>query len=92
MATQQDSEATWSPTAAVDTGTALRTGPHGLIEVLAGVERDLILKALQESHGNKAKAARALGITERLMGIRVKRLGIDWRGLRAHRKHSRHTI
>ena len=55
---------------------------HDLKHALGEIERDLILKALQESHGNKAKAARALGITERLMGLRVKRLGIDWRGLR----------
>ena len=59
---------------------------HDLKRVLGDIERDLILTALRESHGNKAKAARALGITERLMGIRVKRLGIDWRGLRTRRK------
>lgn len=65
---------------------------QNLKRVLGEIERDLILAALQESHGNKAKAARALGITERLMGIRVKRLGIDWRGLRTSRKHPReHT-
>jgi transcriptional regulator with GAF, ATPase, and Fis domain len=58
-------------------------GAPALKDVLEHVERDLILTALRESHGNKAKAARALGITERLMGIRVKRLGIDWRGLRS---------
>jgi Nif-specific regulatory protein len=57
-------------------------GAHALKEVLAGIERDLILTALQQSRGNKAQAARALGITERLMGLRVKRLGIDWRALR----------
>ena len=61
---------------------------HDLKSVLGEFERDLILRALQESHGNKAKAARALGITERLMGIRVKRLGIDWRSLRIRRKDS----
>jgi transcriptional regulator with GAF, ATPase, and Fis domain len=61
-------------------------GAPALKQVLEGVERDLILTALRESRGNKAKAARALGITERLMGLRVKRLGIDWRGLRARRK------
>ena len=60
--------------------------PGGLKDVLEGIERDLILSALRESHGNKARAARSLGITERLMGIRVKRLGIDWRGLRTRRK------
>jgi len=59
---------------------------HDLKRVLGEIERDLILTALRESHGNKAKAARALGITERLMGIRVKRLGIDWRVLRTRRK------
>ena len=61
---------------------------HDLKRVLGEIERDLILTALRESHGNKAKAARALGITERLMGIRVKRLGIDWRGLRTRRKRT----
>ena len=61
-------------------------GAHTIKEVLEGIEHDLILAALQESHGNKAKAARALGITERLIGLRVKRLGIDWRGLRPRRK------
>ena len=64
------------------------TETHDLKSVLGDIERDLILTALRESHGNKAKAARALGITERLMGIRVKRLGIDWRGLRNRKKDS----
>jgi Nif-specific regulatory protein len=59
-----------------------------LKSVLEGIERDLILTALRESHGNKAQAARSLGITERLMGLRVKRLGIDWRGLRAKRRRA----
>lgn len=45
-------------------------------------ERDMILAALKAAHGNKAKAARALGLTERLMGIRVKKHGIDWRAFR----------
>ena len=61
---------------------------HHLKDVLQNIEHDLILTALQESHGNKAKAARALGITERFMGIRVKRLGIDWRGLRVRGKNT----
>jgi transcriptional regulator with GAF, ATPase, and Fis domain len=68
------------------TAEQVSAGAPALKEVLEGVERDLILTALRESRGNKAKAARALGITERLMGLRVKRLGIDWRGLRARRK------
>lgn len=67
-------------------------GAHDLKSVLEELEHDLILKALRESNGNKAKAARALGITERLIGIRVKRLGIDWRGLRPRRhRATEHT-
>jgi len=75
---------TVASTAPHDPRTAEQTagGGHDLKGVLEEHERDLILAALRESHGNKAKAARALGITERLIGIRVKRLGIDWRSLR----------
>ena len=64
---------------------------HALKDVLEGVEHDLILNALLKSHGNKAKAARALGITERLMGIRVKHFGIDWRRLRPRYSHTPST-
>lgn len=67
------------------------TPAHDLKSVLEEHERDLILTALRESRGNKAKAARTLGITERFMGIRVKRLGIDWRSLRPRYSGSKPT-
>jgi len=86
MATDQDTQGIWNPTAEKETGEDPHARSGGLKSVLGELERDLILAALRESRGNKAKAARALGITERLMGIRVKRLGIDWRGLRTSRK------
>ena len=75
---------TFTSSAADDTGAADKNAgvAHDLKHVLEEHERDLILTALRASHGNKAKAARALGITERLMGICVKHLGIDWRSLR----------
>jgi Nif-specific regulatory protein len=47
-----------------------------LHETLNNLERELILDALKSSRGNKTKAARLLGITERLMGLRVKKHGI----------------
>ncbi len=53
-----------------------------LTATLEAVERDLIEDALKTCKGNKAKAARALGITERLMGLRVKGYGIDPRRFR----------
>ncbi len=49
---------------------------------LEGVERELILDALKSSRGNMAKAARALGISERIMGLRVRHYGIDSRRFR----------
>jgi Nif-specific regulatory protein len=56
-------------------GGALHIGT--LRATLEYVERDLIYDALKASRGNMAKAARSLGLTERVMGLRVKRYGID---------------
>ncbi len=53
-----------------------------LDESLDNLERELLLEALKQTRGNMAKAARALGITERIMGLRVKKHGIDSRQLR----------
>ena len=54
----------------------------GLQDLLANYERELLLEALKMSRGNRAKAARSLGITERTMGLRVGRYGIDSRRFR----------
>jgi Nif-specific regulatory protein len=48
------------------------------------LERDLLLDALKSSRGNIAKAARALGMTERLMGLRIKKHDIDPHRFRVH--------
>ena len=53
-----------------------------LQETLDNLERDIIVDAIKTARGNKAKAARALGLTERLMGIRVKKHAIDYRRFR----------
>jgi Nif-specific regulatory protein len=47
--------------------------PNALDEL----ERELILDALKFSRGNMAKAARSLGVSERVMGIRVRKHGIE---------------
>ncbi|MEW6355460.1 MAG: nif-specific transcriptional activator NifA [Planctomycetota bacterium] len=44
---------------------------------LDNVEREVLLDALKSSRGNMAKAARSLGVTERIMGLRVNKHGID---------------
>jgi Nif-specific regulatory protein len=61
----------------LQTAEATGTASGGnLQETLDNLERELILDALKSSRGNKTKAARLLGITERLMGLRVKKYGI----------------
>ncbi|EDM73994.1 Sigma-54 dependent, Vanadium nitrogenase transcriptional regulator, VnfA [Plesiocystis pacifica SIR-1] len=44
-----------------------------LDEALEAVEREILERALADSGGNRASAARALGISERRMGLRVKK-------------------
>ena len=47
-----------------------------LPEVLGGIERSLIEKALQLSYGNKKKAAKLLGISRFAMARHMEKLGI----------------
>jgi Nif-specific regulatory protein len=67
----------------LQTAEASGTVPTGNLEAtLDSVERELIIESLKTSRGNMAKAARAIGITERLMGLRVSKHGIDPRRFR----------
>lgn len=51
---------------------------HGDLESTLGkMEKELLLDALRATHGNIARAARRLGITERMMGIRIRKYDID---------------
>jgi Nif-specific regulatory protein len=52
--------------------------PGGLLEnAVNSLERDMIVNALRTSHGKMAAAARVLGITERMITLRVKKFDID---------------
>jgi DNA-binding NtrC family response regulator len=44
---------------------------------LQEIEREHILRVLQETEGNKSKAARALGIERKTLYEKARRLGID---------------
>jgi transcriptional regulator with GAF, ATPase, and Fis domain len=66
----------------VDTAGA---GCESLHDKVEEFERDLIMRALEIAGGNKAKAARSLRITERIMGLRVRKYGIDPKRFRANR-------
>ncbi len=56
----------------------IREGRAGTLPaVLEALERRMIVKALESTNGNMAAAARELGITERVIGLRVEKYGLD---------------
>ncbi|MBI1388426.1 MAG: GAF domain-containing protein [bacterium] len=56
-----------------------------LLAILDNVEREIILDTLEAARGNQAKAAKMLGVTERIMGLRLKKHGIDPKQFRTAR-------
>ena len=50
---------------------------QSLKDALAAHERDLVLDALKSARGNRARAARLLHTTERIIGYAVRKHGID---------------
>ena len=53
-----------------------------LQEALDALEARMIGEALEEAEGNMAKAAEQLGISDRIMGLRMKKYGFDFRVFR----------
>ena len=49
---------------------------RSLDEIIANKERELIIDALKKSGGQQRKAAHELGITERILGYKIKKYGI----------------
>jgi len=67
----------------LQTAEASDTAHHGSLKTaITNLERELLLDALKSSKGNKAKAARMLGLTERIMGLRLDDHGIDFKRFR----------
>jgi two-component system response regulator PilR (NtrC family) len=67
-------------TPAVSGGTPVTTALNsnaGLGDQLEGIEREAILKALEQARFNKTAAAKALGISFRALRYRIKKLGIE---------------
>ncbi len=53
-----------------------------LSDAVAAYEKDLIQDTLKSTRGNRAKTARLLGSTERIIGYKVRKYGIDCRRFR----------
>jgi Nif-specific regulatory protein len=54
-----------------------------LKDSMEAFEKDALLDALKSARGNRAKAARLLGTTERIFNYRVRKYGIDHRRFKA---------
>jgi Nif-specific regulatory protein len=64
--------------ASLQTAATTATMQAGTLDIILGkMEKQIILDALISSKGNSAKAADQLGITERMMGIRIKKYDIE---------------
>lgn len=62
----------------LQTAEASNTKMSGTLEeTMFRVEHEMLVEALKNAKGNRAMAARELGITERLMGLRVKTHNIE---------------
>lgn len=53
--------------------------PDTLKDKIKDMEKQAILNALEECEWVQARAARKLGITERMIGYKIKKYGIDIR-------------
>ena len=62
----------------LQTAEASGTTPRGSLQSAVGaIERELIQDALKWARGNMARAARSLKVSERIMGLRVRKYRID---------------
>jgi two-component system response regulator PilR (NtrC family) len=66
-----------APQAVAGATAALPTPDGGLDDYISNLERNAIIKALEESRYNKTAAAKKLGITFRALRYKLKKLGID---------------
>ena len=60
---------------------ALRDG-LSLDEALNTLEKQIMMSSLEKTGGNMLKAAEKLGVTPRIMGLRMKKYGLDYRDFR----------
>ncbi|MBP1676185.1 MAG: DNA-binding protein Fis [Bacteroidetes bacterium] len=64
--------------ASLQTAAGTETMQSGTLDIILGkMEKQIIVDALIATKGNSTKAAEQLGITERMMGIRIKKYDIE---------------
>ena len=75
---QQEAE----PCPCGSTGFAVDLAQGSLDDALASLEKSMMIAALQETGGNMLKTAARLGITTRIMGLRMKKHKLDYKEFR----------
>jgi Nif-specific regulatory protein len=69
----------------LQTATSSGTETKGTLSaILDRVEKQMIIETLLTTRGNLTKAAEHLGVTERIIGLRIKRYNIDPRRFKLH--------
>ncbi len=53
-----------------------------LLQKLDAIEKEMIMEALKRTKGNMSRAAVQLGLSDRIMGLRIKKFDIDYRKFR----------
>jgi Nif-specific regulatory protein len=73
----------------LQTSISSKTKQNGTLEnVLDRVEKQMLLETLLTTKGNLAKAAKDLGLTERQIGLRIKKYNIDSGRFKPHKENS----
>jgi len=72
----------------LQTASTSKTMQNGTLDIILGkIEAQIIMDALIASKGNIAKAAEKLGITERIMGLRIRKYKIDPKRFKIKSEH-----
>jgi Nif-specific regulatory protein len=62
-------------------------GSSSFLELrLSSIEHDMLVEALRRYRGNTTEAAKALGLTRRTIGLRMKRLNLNYKQFRKNTK------
>ena len=69
--------------AALQTSVPDATPSGSLADAVAALEKRMITAALKASRGHMAKAAASLGVTERILGLRMRAYGLGFRDFRS---------
>jgi len=77
----------------LQTSVSSKTKTAGSLDlVLEKLEKQMILETLLTTKGNLIKAAEILGITERMMGIRIKKYEIDPKRFKLNKTNEQPTV